>query len=249
MFRLVLAVVVTLPAVARGGAYGPFDTSENRAVTLEHCRSASDIRQDHPPLGDVDFSRAGSDARLRVTMAGIEHYEAQVFSAAAPVSARVNVNVQAMMPFDVTVDQALCDDLNRDGVMDFVVPLWNHGNGFGAGYYDWLIALSADATYRFWTINARGALFARLSPDGPIGLATEQFAQKKKDDGEQASYFVWDLWSFSGGNVVNANAMDRRFPKWIRFTLKPNDLPAKSLTDDDKKALYRGVTPVEAVPP
>jgi hypothetical protein len=248
--KLLPFLAAALPFSAPAGPYGPFNADENYVVALNGCEAVEDVRQAHPPFGTVEFSRAGDEAMLRLTMTGITHYEAQVFSDAAPRSQTVNVNVQVTMPGDIGADDAVCDDLNGDGVSDFVVELWRHGNGLAASFYDRLIALSSGENYRFWvipTMDPSGEDFVRFSPSQPILMVTRQFVQKT-GNAERASYFVYDLWSFSDGEAVAANSVDPRFPKWVRYTLYPNSRPAISLSDDDKRRLRSVPQPIEALP-
>jgi hypothetical protein len=128
---------------------GPFGPDEDYGIDLDSCERTLDIRQVHPPLGTVDFVRGV--ARLRISMVGIDHYEAQAFTGEASASPVVRVRVQATTPSDVSED-GICHDLNRDGTVDFVVALWGHGNGLGASFYDRLVALSTPDGYRFWVI-------------------------------------------------------------------------------------------------
>lgn len=152
---------------------------------------------------------------------------------------------------DVRLDDAICDDLNHDGATDFVVTLWGHGNGGGASSYDRLIALSFGDSYRFWVIPTMDPMaedFVTFGKLEPIVMVTRGFVQKRDWPEESRSYFVYDLWTFHGGELVSANSVDSRFPKWVRYTLKPNWRPAISLTEDDKRRLRSIPRPIEAVP-
>ena len=178
------------------------------------------------------------------------HYEAQVFLRDAALGTRVNVNVQATMPDDVGLDDAICHDLNRDGATDFVVTLWGHGNGLGASLYDRLVALSAGDAYRFWvlpTMDPAAGDFVTFGQLEPIVLVTRDFVQLRDWPAEPRSYLAYDLWVFRGDGVVPANSIDSRFPKFVRFTVKPNWQPAK-LTDDDKRRLASDPRATEAIP-
>lgn len=251
MVKVLLMFVTIGPFAAHSGPYGPFGPDEDYVVALDACEGSLDVRQAHPPLGTVDFSRNGDEARLRITMVGISHYEAQVFSLTAASGALVQVRVQATMPNDVRLDDAICDDLNHDGATDFVVALWGHGNGGGASSYDRLIALSFGDSYRFWVIPTMDPMaedFVTFGKLEPIVMVTRGFVQKRDWPEEPRSYFVYDLWTFHGGELVSANSVDSRFPKWVRYTLKPNWRPAISLTEDDKRRLRSIPRPIEAVP-
>ena len=116
--KLLPFLAAAFPSVALAGPYGPFDSAENNVVVLNGCETVRDVQQVYPPLGSVDFARAGDETRLHLTMAGNEHYEAQVFSGAVPRGQRVNANVQAADSNDVRVDGAVCDDLNGDEARD-----------------------------------------------------------------------------------------------------------------------------------
>jgi len=248
--QLVPFLASAFPLAAPAGPYGPFDADETYIVTLNPCETSEDVQQVHPPLGSVDFRRATDEATLHLTMTGTTHYEAQVFSNGVARSQSVNVKVQATVPTDVGGGDAVCDDLNGDGATDFVVALWGHGNGLGASFYDRLIALSGGENYRFWVIPTTDPThedFVRFSAAQPIVMVTRQFVQKNDVNSERASYFVFDLWSFSGGEVAKANSLDRRFPKWVRYTAQPNSRPAP-LSDADKRQLRPDPQPIEALP-
>jgi hypothetical protein len=51
------------------------------------------------------------------------------------------------------------------------------------------------------------------------------------------SYYVYDLWSFRDGELVPANNVDPRFPKWVWMTLTENHKPANSLSQEEKQKI------------
>ena len=79
-------------------------------------------------------------------------------------------------------------------------------------------------------------------------MVSREFVQKRDWPQEPRSYFVYDLWAFHRDELVLANSIDSRFPKWVRYTLKPNWQPAISLTDNDKRRLRSDPRPTEAIP-
>ena len=160
---------------------------------------------------------------------------AQIFSNALARSALVKVWVQASMPFDVGLDDAICDDLNHDGVTDFVVNLWGHGNGLGASFRRHRVV---RLHYRLWvvpTMSPGADDFVTFGKIEPVVMATRRVRAQRDRPGEPRSYLVYDLWAFHCGEPILANSIDGRFPKWVRFTSKPNWGPAISVTDDDKR--------------
>ena len=201
----------------------------------------------------MEYARPGLDARLRITVDD-ETYAAQIFTKDAPRSAPVPLSLASAADLGMT---AICDDLNRDGVADFVTTLWHHGNGLGAEFYQRFVALSDGKGYRFWTLETMSpgqedfVTFGRIEP---IVMVTRDFVQARGAEryfGSEAnrSYFVHDLWAFHGGQVVSVNSIDARFPVWVRYTHKPNHLPAKSVTADEKQRLRpTPQTPVELRP-
>ena len=251
LVAVVMFSAAAIPCSLMAGPYGPFAPDEDYVVELNVCEGMQEVQQVHPPLGTVYLSGPDGPQQLRITMAGTTHYEAQVFSADAPLGRRVKVKVQATTPNDVGIDDAVCDDLNGDGATDFVVTLWGHGNGLGASFYDRLVALSTSDGYRFWVVPAMSPAaedFVTFGQIEPLVMVTRGFVQKRDGQREPASYFVYDLWAFHGGKLVLANTVDSRFPKWIRYTAKPNWKPAISLTEDEKGRLRADPRPVEAIP-
>jgi hypothetical protein len=249
---LLSVLLAALPFAAGAGPYGPFGPDEDYVIALGVCEGTLDMRQVHPPLGTIEFALPGDAARLRITMAGISHYEAQVLATATPRSARVEVPVEATTPGDVGLDDAICDDLNRDGATDFVVTLWGHGNGLGASFYDRLVVLSSGEGYRFWVLPTMGPAaedFVSFGSLEPIVMVTRELVQKRDGFEEPRSYFVYDLWALRGDEVMSANSIDSRFPKWVRYTFRPNHQPATSSSAADEQRLpARPPVPVEALP-
>ena len=246
----IAALVATNAFVAHAGPYGPFSPDEDYTIALGACENVLDVRQLHPPLGTVDFSPPNGDRRLRITMVGLEKHEAEVFAGDAALGPRVNVNLQATDPGDVGRADAVCHDLNLDGETDFVVTFSRHGNGRGASFYDRLIALSAGNRYRYWvvpTMDPAAEDFVTFGRVEPIVMVTRDFVQLRDLPAEPRSYFAYDLWAFRRDEVVLANSIDSRFPKFVRFTTKPNWQPA-NLTDEDKRRLASDPRAIEATP-
>src|SRR5450759_334459 len=78
-----------------------------------------------------------------------------------------------------------------------------------------------------------------LNQDGnPVYVHTLFVYGEKGKDGRTHNYWVYNLLGFSGTDIVSANAMDSRFPKWVWFKFKPNHADTDQLTSEQKKRLW-----------
>ena len=135
--------------------------------------------------------------------------------------------------------EAICQDVNGDGITDFITDHSKHGNGLGASFYDRLVVLSSSSGgYRFWILQNMDpspedyVTFGELEP---IVMVTTTFANS--EGAVPHSYYVYDLWSFRDGEVVSANDLDTRFPKWVWMTVAENHMPASSLSLEEKQRM------------
>jgi hypothetical protein len=256
-----LLLAAAAPVGSQSQAYGPFGPTEHYSVGLDTCKGDLDVRGgprfpqepgDHvPPLeGRMEYSRPGVDVHLRVTIDD-EAYVAQLFVKDEPRSQSTPLSI--ISPIDLG-EAAICDDLNRDGVVDFVATLWHHGNGLGASFYQRFVLLSDGPSYRAWTLETMWPAqedFVTFGRIEPIVMVTREIVQTHGPERyfghpPEHSYIVHDLWAFHGSRVVSVNSIDTRFPVWIWFTYKPNRLPATSV-DAAARQRFRPTpqTPVE----
>jgi hypothetical protein len=249
------------PVGAQQQGHGPFGATEHYSVALRVCQGNLDVRGgprfpqepgDHfPPLdGRMEYSRPGLDAHLRVRIDD-EAYVAQVFVKDEPRSGSVPLSI--ISPIDLG-EAAICDDLNRDGVVDFVATLWHHGNGLGASFYQRVVLLSDGPSYRAWTLETMYpaqedfVTFGRIEPIVMVTCDIVHTHGPERYFGHppEHSYLVYDLWAFHGNRVVSANSIDTRFPAWVWFTYKPNHLPATSVNAATKQQFRPTLqTPIE----
>jgi hypothetical protein len=196
----------------------------------------------HPASGSVMFA-AKDGATLTLTMSTVpepytEQYFAQVTQGPREVTPRVQVPLVSTVLF-LLPTEAICEDLNGDGITDFVTDHSRHGNGLGASSYDRLVVLSSSSGgYRFWIMNNMNPSpedFVGFGEIEPIVMITTTFANS--EGAVPHSYYVYDLWSFRDGEVVSANDLDTRFPKWVWMTVAENHMPASSLSLEDKQRM------------
>ncbi len=219
-------------ALAQHGFYSPFGPEEDHALSLPACETARQISPAPAPAsgaweGTVDFSRGAAKLSLHVRASGID--EVRVFEdGSTAAGATLPVALDISLPSDVR-EEAVCADLNRDGRVDFVVSIWGHGNGLGASDYLWLVGLSTSSGYRFWSLDTMGTApesFVTFGDLAPSALLATAFVHVGTSDhagpNQRHSYFAYDLWTFRGGDIVSANAIDARFPKYVQMTNKEN---------------------------
>lgn len=253
MNRLVLTLCmvtgVPFSATALPLSHSPFYPREDYTLSLDLCAISRELTNADPPGGTVVFSqKAGVSLRLTVSD---YHYVAQVLGDSGPLTDAVNLDVDVVTPDDV-LDGAVCADVNYDGETDFVVSLWLHGNSLGASFFNRLVVLSSSNGYRFWvvpTMDPGPEDFVTFGQLEPIVMVTTGYANSAAESDPPHSYFFYDLWTFRGGEIVSANAVDNRFPKWVWMTINENHKPAASLSDTQKQRLRRQIRgPREVIP-
>jgi len=196
----------------------------------------------HPARGSVTF--AAPDGRtLKLTMDALtdpyaERYYAEVTQDGDVVASAVQVPLVATV-VGLLPTQAICQDLNGDGVTDFITDHSKHGNGLGASFYDRLVILSSSAGgYRYWILQTMDPSPADYVTFGQFELTvmvTTSFATS--EGATPHSYYVYDLWAFRDGEIVLANNIDPRFPKWVWMTFAENHKPATSLSEEAKQRM------------
>jgi hypothetical protein len=211
--------------------YGPFDAAENRVLPLPNCETSRQItsRAADDWDGTVEFSRNG--ARLELTLVVFGIYEARIFDTSKDVIDAVPFAVGINSPGDV--DSAVCADLNHDGRADFVFTVSLGGNGLAASFYRRFFVLSAADGYHFWsivTMDPSPEDFVTFGVAEPVAMLSTAFVQSGDSDysgpNQRHSYLAYDLWKFRGGDIVSANSIDARFPKYVLMTAKENHKPS-----------------------
>ena len=137
---------------------------------------------------------------------------------------------------------ALCADLNGDGFLDFVLPLASRGNGLGAEAHDLVVALSSGSKYRIWVAPTMAPSledFLALTGPGHCVIVKTTFASNEEArESKRHSYWVYNLLAVRDDELVVANTLDRRFPKWVWFTTGPNH-KAAGLSSAEKVRIWK----------
>ncbi len=235
---LVVEVTHALPE-----SHSPFFPEEDYRLALETCEPTSrEIQRMHPAVGSVTFeARGGERLTLRMSSSAqdpatryVAHIEESGQRATPEVEVPLVADVAGLLP-----GKAVCADLNGDGKTDFITDHWRHGNGLGAAFSDRLLVLSSPSGgYRFWILGTMWpspADYVSFGAIEPIVIVTTSFANS--GGAIPHSYLVYDLWTVRGGEVVSANHIDARFPKWVWMTFKENHKPASSLSPEAKQKM------------
>ncbi len=236
-------IMISNIAIGLPSTHSPFFPDENYPLRMKSCEPVQRVSENmHPASGSVTFT-AADGASLILTMSTVpepytERYFAQITQGQRDVTPGVQVPLVSTVLF-LLPTEAICEDLNGDGITDFVTDHSRHGNGLGASFYDRLVVLSSSSGgYRFWMLNNMNPSpedFATFGEIEPIVMVTTTFANSEGD--VPHSYYVFDLWSFRDGEVVSANDLDTRFPKWVWMTVAENHMPASSLSLEEKQRM------------
>ena len=244
-------IIIATTANGLPSTHSPFFPDENYTLRMNSCDPVQRVSENmHPASGSVTFT-APDGPTLTLTMSTVlepytERYFAQVTQGQREVTPKVQVPLVSSVLYLLPVE-AICQDVNGDGITDFVTDHSRHGNGLGASFYDRLVVLSSSSGgYRFWIMNNMNPSpedFVGFGEIEPIVMVTTTFANS--EGAVPHSYYVYDLWSFRDGEVVSANDLDTRFPKWVWMTVAENHMPASSLSLEEKQRILDRRTATE----
>lgn len=221
-------------------SHGPFTVVQDNTVPLNICKPVQrNLVNVHPALGSVTFSAPdGRTLKLNIeTQADpyAEKYFVQISAGEKDITSRIEVPLVATVVY-LLPSEAICKDLNGDGITDFITTHSLHGNGLGASFYDRLVMLSSSpAGYRFWLVRTMDPTqndFQLIGDPKSMVMLTTSFANS--GGAVPHSYYVYDLWRFLGDELVLSNELDTRFAKWVWMTFSENHKTAASLSNDDK---------------
>ena len=223
--------------------HSPFFPEEDYVLPLNRCEPVMrELENMHPAKGSVSFT-APDGRTLKLTMDALtdpysETYYAEITHGGDVIASAVQMplvsTVVGLLP-----TQAICQDLNGDGVTDFITDHSKHGNGLGASFFDRLVILSSSAGgYRHWilqTMDPSAADYVTFGQLEPAVMVTTSYA--RSEEATPHSYYVYDLWGFRDGEIVLANNIDPRFPKWVWMTFAENHKPATSLSEESRRRM------------
>lgn len=236
-------------------SHGPFSAGQFNTVPMDMCKPVErNLVNVHPALGSVTFS--ATDGRtLKLNIATqvdpyTEKYFVQISAGEKDITSKIEVPLVATV-VSLLPSEAICKDLNGDGITDFITTHSLHGNGLGARFFDHLVMLSSSpAGYKFWLVRTMDPTqndFQLFEDSESIVMLTTSFANS--GGAKPHSYYVFDLWRFLDDELVLSNELDTRFPKWIWMTISENHKPVASLSSDDKLRMLPPRTAREVTSP
>jgi hypothetical protein len=165
----------------------------------------------------------------------VEVLDSQQHSLAGPIQV-------SDFPAHSRPDSAWCADLNGDRALDFVLPLWGHGNGLGSLFYELVIVLSSGSRYRIWVVPTAEPgpedFLVLRPPAGCVIVKTSFRSNEEQAESRRHSYWIYNLIVVRNDELVVANQFDRRFPKWVWYIAGPNHKPTASLSLADKERIW-----------
>jgi hypothetical protein len=239
--RLTFIVVTYAVAAGYPPDYGPF--VPGREPTRVHLETCPVLEQQGPSVvmgrRVMVYGRKGSPgSRLRATAADFfEGIEVDIVDADGRSLAATR-RVSEFPPHSRPQD-AFCADLNEDGRLDFALVLESRGNGLGALFNELVVTLSSGSNYRVWvvpTVTAGPEDFVELQGHNAI-VKTGFRNNEAPRDSKRRSYWVFNLLAIQRDELVLANELDARFPKWVRYLARPNH-EAAVLPADEKTRIW-----------
>jgi hypothetical protein len=134
-------------------------------------------------------------------------------------------------------------DLNQDGQTDFLVNIWSGGCGLAFEGSTTTFLLSSGVRYvttDFYSFDFGPEDVVSFKKGGPCYFIHNDLignGEEKTKDGRDHNFWVYQLYRFSGSEMVEANGDDPRFPKWVWYTSKENHRETDQLTAAQKKRL------------
>ncbi len=130
-------------------SHSPFFQDQYNTLALNICKPVErNLESVHPARGSVTFV-APDGRRLSLNMAAqfdpyVEKYSARISDDKNTILSKRELPLVATV-VSLLPEEAICDDLNGDGVTDFITTHSLHGNGLGARFFARLIVLSSSA--------------------------------------------------------------------------------------------------------
>ena len=242
-FLIIMAMLcVASGAMGYNSEHGPFaDNVKFKQITLTPLSREPKVENISETCSNFVFAVGGVDAR-------------SVFVNQRDNSFLVSVTVagrQVLPPsefsdfgfFELGLE-AFSDDLNQDGVVDFIVYSSSGGCGLAGGYCNIAFILSANDKYTITTVTT-------LFPDKsdfviinkkPCFIHTAFAYVDQCNDGKNHNFWIYQLLAFGKDGVTIDNSIHDGFPKTVYYTFKPNHAETTIITTEQKATLWKQAT-------
>lgn len=152
-------------------------------------------------------------------------------------------------PFSETIEgspvggaNAYAADLNRDGQTDYVIRTWTGGCGLAGQISFMTFVLSSPTGYVAHCVlcyDAEPSDLMDMNQEGkPVYLHAMFVGGEEGRDGRRHNYWVYNLLGFSGTDMISANSIDIRFPKWVWYKFKANHEDTNQLMAEQRTRLW-----------
>lgn len=132
-------------------------------------------------------------------------------------------------------------DLNRDGILDFIIYSNYGGCGLGAGYCDVTFILSHGGNYYLSTVLSlypHKNDFVILN-GSPCFIHTSFQYGGQCNDGKRHNFWIYNLLVFGDGGLRLDNTVHVGFPKTIWYSYESNHSETTLLSREDKAGLLQ----------
>lgn len=230
-------------------SYGPFaDGKSPQKVALKQwvMTKQEDLQGQEASPSIVCFVESEGSAGPMVRLRRIEHPNGDKWEIKVIDRNGTPISDPATNDMPTCYIRVFAVDLNQDGVPDFMVNIWSDGCGLAATGSTHTFLLSEKGRFKatsFYSHDFGAEDIIRLKPDGPWYYIQNDLlgnGDEKTRDGRDHSFWVYQLYRFSGGKMVESNKDDARFPKWIWYTYKANHKETDQLTAEQKKRIMEG---------
>ncbi len=153
------------------------------------------------------------------------------------LQAKHPISTSPFVKEDLEMFDAFVADLDNNGLNDYLVFYTYRGCGLGAlSNYVELYLKQKNGKYRFISYNTMSAGlddFVDFNGDGKYEIIITDVLMSGGH-----TYFSYHLYAIKDYKLVNVDAKYTAFPKYVWFTMQPNDKPArKVLLKDAKESL------------
>lgn len=223
-------------------SYSPFEQGESpQEVAFDECvASGGDAK--NPDTFYFSISNASSSPTVKLQLIKIPWDMWQITVSDRSEKPLCNPVTNDMPSHIIRVFTA---DLNQDGDPDFMVNICSLGCGLTADGSTTTFLLSDRGRYQstnFYNLTFSPEDIIRFKSTGPFYFIQNDLIGNGKEmtkDGRDHNFWVYQLYKFSGTQMIKANKDDPRFPKWVWFTFKENHKETDLLNADQKKRLLK----------